>query len=211
MRPSTAKTPAKLLLALSAAVLLSGCVSLFPKADPVQLYRFTGRADPNAAAPALDGARVGVGLGPVGFDRAAAGDRILTVTGSQAAYVADARWVAPAQTLFNQALEDAFERRAAAARLVGRGEVTASSLLLDVDVRTFEARYLGGPEAAPTAVVAVRARLMRYPDRAVVGERIFEASAPAADNRVSAIVPAFDAAAERALGELITWTDAAVR
>ncbi len=203
--------PTKLILALAAAAMLGGCVSLFPKADPVQLYRFTGRADQSAPPPALGGPRVGVRLGPVEFDRAAAGDRILTVTGAEAAYVADARWVAPAQALFAQALEDAFERRATATRLVGRGEITAANITIDLDVRAFEARYLAGPEAAPTAVVTLRARLMRFPDRVVIAERVFEAQARAGDNRVSAIVQALDTAAEQSLGELVAWTDQSVR
>jgi len=45
-------------------------------------------------------------------------------------------------------------------------------------VRSFEARYPG-----PTAVVQVRATLIRNADRSIVGEKMFDAAVPASDNR----------------------------
>ena len=45
-------------------------------------------------------------------------------------------------------------------------------------------------------------------DQSIVGEQIFEASAPAADNRVGAIVAAYNQALGEALGKLVAWTQA---
>jgi len=41
-----------------------------------------------------------------------------------------------------------------------------------------------------------------------VGEQIFEASVPAGDNRVGAIVAAYDQAVKDVLGKLVAWTAA---
>ena len=46
-------------------------------------------------------------------------------------------------------------------------------------------------------------------DRALVGDQIFEARVKAADNRVGAIVPAFDQATAKVLGEIVAWVNAA--
>lgn len=187
-----------------AAVALSGCISLLPKADPVQLYRF-GRS-PASLTDASPTNRVPVSLNPVEFPQAAEGDRILTVVdGGAVAYVADSRWAAPAETLFSEALERAFEERAQTSRLVGRRELEPGRFLLDVDVRSFEARY--DADAAPTAVVGLRARVLRLPERTVVAEQMIEKQQPASENRVTAIVAAFDAATDAALSDLVTWTD----
>ncbi len=77
-------------LAMGAALALSGCISLFPKSDPVQTYRFDAPTpSPRVAAP--DGQRVGVLKPGVVFPRAAGVDRILTVDGEKTAYSADSR------------------------------------------------------------------------------------------------------------------------
>lgn len=199
-----------LLALVAASAGLAGCVSLLPKADPVQLYRLSPPAAA-ADAAALQAARVDVGLAPLEFPRAAATDRILTYTGPEAAYVADARWVAPAQILFAEALDGAFAQQGGQVRLLsGRGEAGAP-LQLDLDVRAFETRYDAGADAAPTVVVALDAKLIRYPDRRIVGERSIRAAQPAAENRVSAIVPAYQTALDQALADLVAWTGATAR
>jgi cholesterol transport system auxiliary component len=194
------------LLAAVATLALSGCVTLLPKAEPAQLYTL-GQAD--AGGPvAVSQAPVNIGLGRVGFVSAAAGDRILTVEGNQAAYIQAARWVSPAQTLFERALSRRFELRASGTRLVERRTLGASPLVLDLDVDAFETRYTDGPKAAPTVVIDVGARLVRTADRTVVAQRRFEGVVKANANRVSAIVPAYDQALGTVLDDIVRWTDA---
>ncbi len=189
--------------ALALTLALGGCVSLFPKSNPAQLYRF--QVAP-AEAPSV-GARTSVALAPLEFNPAASGDRILTSDGSELAYIGDSRWISPAVDLFGDALEGAFSG-AAKVRLIERRQATGSTPVLSVKVDTFEARYLSGPKAAPTVTVGITARLMRYPDRAILGERRFEATQAAGDNRVAAIVQAYDGATGQALKDLVAWTDA---
>ena len=147
-------------------------------------------------------------LAATGFDHAAAGDRILTVTGTQAAFIKDARWVTRRSGLFDSALQRAFDADQGTARLVDRAEIAKIDYVLKLDVRTFEARYDGAEAGAPTIVVNVHAALNRTHDRSVVGDRSFQAAVVASDNRVSAIVEAFDQAVARVQGELVAWVDA---
>jgi cholesterol transport system auxiliary component len=196
------------LIGLAAAATLSGCVSLLPKSDPAQLYRFgAASAAPATAAP---GARKDIILAPVAFTQAASGDRILTFSGPEGAYIKASRWVTPASVLFGEALQRRFAS-ANTVRLADRRQATATSLMLNLSVDTFEARYGGDPKAAPTVVLGMTARIVKFPERTVLAERRFDAEAPASDNRVGAIVTAYDQAVAKGLDELVTWTDTSAR
>lgn len=188
------------------AVALSGCISLFPKQDPAQLYRFDG-ADAAPASAAQSGAGFGVFRGRIGFQAEAAGDRLLSVVGNETAYIGESRWVAPASVLFDAAVSRAFDGNSGPARLVTRGELGRAEYGLRLDVRRFEAVYDQGREAAPEVVVEVRAVLSGFRDRNLAGERVFDARVRAGDNRVGAIVNAFDAAVGEVLGEIVAWTN----
>lgn len=189
------------------AVSLTACISVFPKTKPVGLYRF-GDAEVSAQK-GPPGAMFGVLKASTTFTRAAAADRILTSSEGQVAYIADARWVSPAFVLFEEAVARAFENDPGRARLIGRGEVSKTDLVLRLEVRTFETDYVNGPKAAPEVVVRVRGVLNRNQDRALVGDQVFEARVKAADNRVSAIVPAYDKAVAQVLGQVVGWVNAA--
>ena len=177
---------------------------LFPKSKPVQLYRFEVPAVETTQA----NAQVGVLLSPVDFQAASASDRILTITGGEAAYVKDARWISPAAILFEEAVIRAFQ--GGRARLVQRGDVAQAQYALKLEVQTFETRY-ASENSAPQVVVAVHALLSRNTDRAVVGDRVFTATAQASDNRMGGIVPAYDEALGDVLGQLTGWVNSSVR
>jgi cholesterol transport system auxiliary component len=200
---------ARLGLAGLLALALSGCISLLPKSKPADLYRFGGPLNAAQAAPGPEG-KVGVFRTRSEFQRESAGDRILTVTNGNVAYIAGSRWVAPAAVLWDEAVLAAFDADPGPVRLVSRGEPAAAAYLLRVDVRNFEAHYDDGPKAAPTVLVRVRATMMKGADRNGVVEQIFESKVRADDNRVTAIVAAFDKAVRDVLGQLVTWTDGQV-
>jgi cholesterol transport system auxiliary component len=200
------KSVARGALLVAAASLLAGCISLFPKTEPAQLYRF-GATTPQVQETATGEPGFGVLLAATGFDRAAASDRILTVTGTQAAYIKGARWVTSSVALFDSALQRAFDADQGAARLVDRAGIAQTDYVLKLDVRTFEARYDHGQAAAPTIVVEVHAALDRTQDRIVAGDRSFKAAVTAGDNRMGAIAVAFDQAVARVLGQLVAWAN----
>jgi len=190
----------------AAAMALTGCITLLPKAEPVGLYRFG--VEPVAAAKGPPGALFGVFKTPTVFTRASAGDRLLTITNGEAAYIAGARWVSPASILFDEAVARAFEADPGRARLIGRGEVAKADLVLRLEVRSFEAVYVDGPKGAPEVLVQVRGVINRNNDRALVGDQVFEARVKASNNRVGAIVEAYDAATAKVLTDLTGWVSA---
>ncbi|KQS55775.1 hypothetical protein ASG17_06865 [Brevundimonas sp. Leaf363] len=191
-------------LAAVAATALGAC-SLLSTPDPVQLYRFGDPAVTRADAPVSQ--PVAIALRRVEFPEAVRDDRILGVTGAETAYIAGARWVSDAATLYTDSVEQAFETQGQRVRLLGRREGGMRGRALDLDVRTFEARY-AAPGAAPAATIVVRARLIDPDNRAVAAERTFSITQPATENRIAAIVAAFDVAVRDVNSQLVAWTEA---
>lgn len=185
------------------AVALSGCISLFPKSKPAQLYRFdyakTGEA-PTPPASAL----VGILKLNSSFTKAANGDRIMTVTGdSDVAYIAEARWAAPASVLFDEAVDRAFLANPSV-RLIGRGEVGQADYVMKLDVTRFEVAY-AAPKATPDVLISVTGTLTRSGDRGLVSEQTFTRKVRASGDRQSAIVAAFSAATGGVLDDVVSW------
>jgi len=193
--------PAAAIMALMA---LSAC-ALLSSPDPVQTYRFGGTPSSSSAAAVAN--PVQVALRRVEFPEAVEGDKLLGVTGTETAYIAGARWVSPAADLYMESIENAFAAQATRVRLIGPRELTRGQRSLDIDIRAFEARY-DAPGMTPTIVVTARARLLALPDRTVAAERVFSVEQPAAANRVSAIVEAFDVATRDLNTQIVAWTEA---
>ncbi len=186
--------PSRYVAIAAVMLLLGGCVSLFPKAEPAQLYRFGARGPrPRNSQPTPPQSRFAVQALIVDFNRSASGDQILTASGNEAAYIKGARWVSGASTLFEQALANTFDASQGPARLMARGEPVRPDYLLKLDVRVFEARYLQGRGSPPTIVVEVYAALSQPADRTLLGQRLFAANIPATDRSCRRPLPtAFD-------------------
>lgn len=191
-------------LLVLAGVWLSGCITLLPKEKAAQLYRFGFAESEHATPPSPAGARYAVRATPINFDRASAGDRILTVQGDGAAYIAGARWVSPASTLFESALAQAFEATAARSRLLATGEPGPADYLLKLDVRRFEVRYRRG---APVARIEIYAALVSRTDPQETSTRTITDETPASSNSVHAIAAAFGECVTRSLADLVAWVD----
>lgn len=190
------------------AGLLAGCVSLLPKEAPVQLYRFGGDLAPVEHSPAAANSTQTVETLPISFYGPAAGDRILTSSGNEAAYIKDARWVTSASTLFEQAVSNAFDADPGPARLMVQGEAARPDYYLKLDVRRFEVQYRQGAGAPPTIEVDVFASISALADRSLAGEKLFTASVPADANRGGRIAAAFNQAVTEVLQPLVKWVDA---
>jgi cholesterol transport system auxiliary component len=179
---------------VAGAVMLSGCITLFPESEPARQYVLDLPA-PELADKAFDVAR-----GPIAFTRAGAGDGILTVENGQASYIDGARWVVPARQMFEEQVHIAF--RAGPARLTPRGAAGQAKWFLRLDVTQFEVDYRAG---APIVVVEIKAILTRNTRDGQTSEEIFRAEAPAGSNNVGAIVAAYEQALGKTLGDLVGW------
>jgi len=194
---------------LLAAVLLlpAGCGGLLPKPlPPPALYRLTALppaagavaplplqllVDVPSAPAALDTERIALSRGPNSID-----------------YFANAAWTDRAPLLIQSLLVESLEN-AGRIRGVARqsAELRADALLM-ADLRRFEAVYAG--KDAPEVHVELECRLVRMPERTILAEKLFDGSAPAAENETPAIVAAFDTAWHQVMGDIATWTAASL-
>ena len=202
--------PLKHLARLSAvaltAVALSGCISLFPKSKPAQLYRFDYAKTAEAPTPPAS-ALVGILKLNSSFTKAANGDRIMTITGnSDVAYIAEARWAAPASVLFDEAVDRAFLANPSV-RLINRGEVGKADYVMKLDVTRFEVAY-AAPKVTPEVLVSVTGTLTRSGERTLVSEQTFTRKVRASGDRQAAIVGGFSVATEGVLDEVVAWAAA---
>ena len=191
------------IVALALGGPLAGCALLFGGGDPAQLYRFGAEPAPTVS---VQGAKFGVLKSATDFVAAAASDKILTVTQGEAAYIKDARWVSPASVLFDETLDRTFQGSTGRARLITRGEVAKAEYVLKLDVRTFETRYPG-----PEVVVETRAMLTRNDNRELVAEQVFTSRVQAGENRVGAIVAAYDQATDEVISDIYAWVNSGGR
>ncbi|NBB15560.1 ABC transporter [Caulobacter sp. SLTY] len=192
------KTLLRTAVLAAAALGLGACITLFPEAEPSKLYRFEIEAPSEVSVKTFD-----VSRGPIAFDRAASGDGLLTVTNGELAYIDSARWGAPAAQIFEEELIRAFQ--AGNARLVSPGEMGRTDFILRLDVQRFEVQYRNGPEGAPVVVVEIKAAMRRNERDGTTVEKVFKAEIQTSDNRVSAIVPAYNTALTQTLTQLNSW------
>ena len=183
---------------------LSGCINVLPKTKPVTLYRFGYTPEQGQAVAPTAAVPVAVSLGSIQFPADSAGDRVTTVEDNEIAYVAQARWAAPAQALFNDAVSEGFARSDGQVRLDTRG-VTSAPYRLDVVVRKFETVYTHNK---PTISVTLDARIIRMSDKAVVGQKFITEEVATKRNNMEVMVDGYNQATTAAVGDLIAFSQA---
>jgi cholesterol transport system auxiliary component len=133
------------------------------------------------------------------------------------AYVAGARWSGPLDEVVQDLALQAFRAHANLRNVHADVSSFGGSYWLEIEVVDFQAEYPAGAgvsgidSGAPTVHVHLLGVLGGSGDRRVLGH--FEANErrPAAENRLSAIVEAYDQAADAALAHLVAETSAALR
>jgi cholesterol transport system auxiliary component len=177
---------------------------------PSTLYQLKADTPTDPASTASTGTPVVVLYASSTFERQSEGDRILTTTGNEVAYIAAARWAAPAQEMFDSEAIRQLQSGPAPLRIVRAGAPPLSAYVLAIDVRRFEAEYTSAG-SAPDVVIEGRAKLMRVADRQIVGDWPLSVRERAQANRVSEIVAAFDRATTSVTGQIAQLTAASVQ
>ncbi len=120
-------------------------------------------------------------------------------------YYANAAWNDRAPVMVQSLLLEAFE---ASGRIgaVGREDSgLRTDYLLQSELRDFEAQY-DVPDAAPRIVVKLLLRLVKIPERNVVGTTLISREAQASANSLPAVADAFSEATGAAVKEAVDWT-----
>jgi cholesterol transport system auxiliary component len=204
--------------ACALGLLLGGCAGNLLQSDAPapDTFRLGVTATTDATASAAS-ASSGLAL-VVARPRAAAAldtDRIaVRSAGSRFDYYSAARWAESAPQMLQQSLVGAL----AATAQFGGGVMTAparapAELLLDVELRRFEAVTAGADAtasgAAPTIYVQVQVSLVDSRRAERVTSFVSEAAVPAADNRLSAVIAAFESATAQVVGDVSARVQAA--
>ena len=181
---------------------LGGCASLLTD-PPKPLYQLTPKSTFPPGLPRLEGQLlIDVPLAPSGLDT-----RRIALTHSPVSldYFADGEWTDSAPRLVQTALLESFENSHTVTALDRQTIGLSADVVLKSELRHFEAVY-DSANAPPQVWVVLNARLIKMPERRVVAEQSFEARYPATDNKLPAIVTAFDEALGKIMKEVVTWT-----
>ena len=124
-------------------------------------------------------------------------------------YFAGARWSAPLDETLGELAVEEFRARSGLRNAVPDGSALQPRYWLEIEVVSFEARYGrdGGP---PTVDAHFVARVGDSTGRRTLARIDARAEQSADANRMGAIVAAFEAAADRALGQIVSGTDRAL-
>jgi cholesterol transport system auxiliary component len=124
-------------------------------------------------------------------------------------YLADVRWSGTLDQVVQDLVLRAFGTGAHLRTVSADSSAFTSGYWLEIEVADFQAEY-SPAVSAPTIHVHLLARVGGAGDRRIVGR--FEASAQetASENRVSAIVDAFERAADAALAQIVASTSRAL-
>ncbi len=192
----------KLILAAPVAG-LAGCQVAVPgQGPPPELYRLTPKSSFREDLPTVDWqlvletpqANAGIDTTRIALQRAPL----------QIEYYARAQWSDRAPQMVQTLMIESFEnsKRIVA---VGRDVVgLRADFVLKSELREFQTEYFQpGP---PRSHVAIAARLVQMPRRAIIGTETFEASEPAAADSVPAVIEAFDESLGKVLRRLVEWT-----
>ena len=183
-----------------AALVVPACAGLHSDQAAVQVYTLEPTWPAPASAPQAAASlqvlrpRAAPGLDTDGI--------ALTRSAQRLDHYAASRWPAPLPE-FMQALAIEALRASGKFRSVQPdGAAFAAEQLLQLEIRRCQADYAG--DGPPVVHVQLLATLGRRADRSVLASVSAAGSAPAAENRMQAVVAAFQSAVSTALGELAT-------
>lgn len=186
--------------ALCGLLSLSACGSLLGGGDKAVLYRLGGDLSPERVSPARD---VSIRVFRPDLPPGADGERILTISGREAAHLAGSRWVGPAPDLLRETIAAAVNSTPGRAYVLNGGG--SPRFVLNTSVSNFEAVYKSGPDLPPVVRISARTELRRAGDDQPIAVAVHSAEQQASENRVSAITESFEAASLRVSGDIALW------
>ena len=190
------------LVACAAALLLGGCQLINAAEEPTDLYTITPKStfepdmpavfwqlaveEPNASAY-LNTSRIAIAQSATSSD-----------------YYAKTGWTDRAPLMVQTRIIDSFENSHKIIAVARESIGLRANYVLQSDLRNFEAMYIYGKP--PIAHVRIVAKLVRMPDRQIIGVGSFERCVRARADKVPKVVEAFDQALGSVMKRLVAWT-----
>ncbi len=190
-------------LLLAAAAALAACGgSLFrSKAPPASVFLLSGHAGTPGPGIAAD-LTVIRPLVRSGLDT----DRIAALyPDRRLVYFDGARWSAPLDEVLQDLAMQTLHTHASLRSVTSDASAFAAGYWLEIQVTDFQAEYAAG-RASPTVHVHLLAAVGSSSDRRIVDRFEADATQAAADNRLTAIVAAYEQAADTALEQVVADT-----
>lgn len=186
-------------------VLLTACAgSLFKnKAAPPTMYMLSAAPKPATADSAdIPGAPANLAVLKLRVRAGLDTDRIAALYPDRRMdYFAAVRWSGPLDEVLQDLAVQEFHTNPGLRNVSADASVFASTYWLEIEVADFQAEY-SADLAAPTVHVHFQARVGNSADRHVLGRYETDIRVVAADNRMTAIIDAFNRAADQALAEI---------
>lgn len=210
-----------IVLLITAFCALGGCFgSLFrSKAPPATVYQLNA-LPPSASAPAPTESIASPPTNAASIDLAVLRPRVRTgldndlinvlYPDQRLDFLANSRWSGPIDEVIQDLALQAYRVRVPQLDVHARASAFGSAYWLELDVVAFQAEYTADRAAPPVAHVHMVARLGTAGDRRIIDRLDLDAREPAAENRVSAIVAAYNRAVDDVLDRLVAATTAAL-
>lgn len=190
-------------LMLPFGLAMTACQLAVPgQGPPPSLYRLTPKSTFSEDLPSVDWqlvlevpiANAGLSTTRVALQRSP----------TQLQYFANSSWTDRAPLMVQTLLIESFEN---SNRIVAVGRESVglrADFILKSELREFQAEYFRG--TLPSVRVAINAKLVKMPRRAIIGSRSFEAVEPAQADSMDEIIAAYDGALGSVLKDLVEWT-----
>ncbi|MDY7063694.1 hypothetical protein PsexTeo8_00840 [Pseudomonas extremaustralis] len=186
------------LIAPVALALVSAC-SIFPKAEPSDVYRLASAQTTSRATPVTWSLRVNKPQTSEFLDS----PRIAVVpNGDLISSYASSRWSDPAPVLLRNRFMDGFQRDGRVTLLSTDDTNLQADYELGGQLQAFQSEYRGN---ALEVVIRLDARLVRGRDQRIVASRRFEIRQTVSDTKVPAVVTGFGQAGDQLNKQVVDW------
>jgi cholesterol transport system auxiliary component len=204
-RPSFRRLARASALATALALSAAGCQGLLPgQSEPAKLYTLTPKTTFNPDLPKASWQlSVDVPIAEAGLNATRIALRRSPVTLD---YYANAEWVDRAPLLAQRLLVESFEATGKIVAVARQSVNLRSDYTLICELREFQAEYDGGDRTAPNVRVRLTAKLVKMPERVIVGSTTSEYVERAEGTDLDRVVLAFDAALGKVLRRIVEWT-----
>jgi cholesterol transport system auxiliary component len=125
-------------------------------------------------------------------------------------YYADSVWTDRLPALLQSLMVEAFEADGRVAEVDRDVDRLTKFYLLRTEIRRFEAQYAEAATGSPEVAVVLALQLSANPEGRSVGNTLISVRAHASENKVDAVVIAFDSATGDALAQSVAWTTRAI-
>jgi len=190
--------------ALALVPAAAGCSSLIPgTGTPPQIYVLMRKTTFPPDLPSISRQLlVDTPVAPAEIDTTRVA---LTRSPTTIDYFANAAWSDRAPAMVQSLLIESFEQTGKIVSVARDSAVLRADYILMPELRRFEARYENG-DAPPVVLVRLLVRLIKMPERTIIGDEIAEGREPAARNGMDAIIEAYNEALGSVMKRLVSWT-----